>query len=319
LLPQRGGTNVPLGAGGSTHALGAAASTALGVGAAASATDDLETKLRRVEAERDELRRKNEDLERNMDEHGKGFMEEIYKLETKVSELQAENEALKDAVSKGSDEDLRKHNERLEREARDVIQQLDEFEKEKEEELNAMQEDLAKMQDRLAEQEQIAESARRRANELERERESLLEIMTDEGQELRARLDKALRDKEALSLDLGRAQARADMAAQAAESAGGQGSEAMARELSEANTKLRAAVWEKEALKDDVTNKDSQNVLLKSKLESAERKLKLADYEAAVLKKDLEDLRRHARPYESIAAVVSPGAEPPQSSADTAN
>lgn len=57
LLPQRGGTNVPLGAGGSTHALGAAASTALGVGAAASATDDLETKLRRVEAERDELRR----------------------------------------------------------------------------------------------------------------------------------------------------------------------------------------------------------------------------------------------------------------------
>lgn len=74
-----------------------------------------------------------------MDEHGKGFMEEIYKLETKVSELQAENEALKDAVSKGSDEDLRKHNERLEREARDVIQQLDEFEKEKEEELNAMQ------------------------------------------------------------------------------------------------------------------------------------------------------------------------------------
>merc|ERR1719401_1151323 len=125
--------------------------------------------------------------------------------------------------------------------------------------------------------------------------------MTEEGQELRARLDKARRDNETLSLDLGRAQARADLAAQAAENAaragGGMppGAESAAvRELTETSSKLRAVVGEREALKDEVTNKDSQNVLLRSQLEIAERKLRLADYESAMLKSELEVLRRQS-------------------------
>jgi len=59
------------------------------------------------------------------------------------------------------------------------------------------------------------------------------------------------------------------------------------------------AVGEREALKDDVTNKEGQIVLLRSQLEIVDRKLRLTDMENSMLKSELDILRRQ------VASVVS--------------
>jgi len=280
-------------------------------------TAELERKLAEARASAEQLARANEELERRLDTDGKQFLEAIFALEGEVEELKKQNRSLEAGDGLPSIP-----------EAQDVLQQLDEFEREKEEEIQRIRDEAAQIQHRLVRQEQAAENYRRKYEELERERESLLEVMTEEGQELRARLEKALRDKEALSLDLGRAQAMADHAAEAAEAAAnsaaaGQGSSAggSTRELAEAASRLRTVVGEREALKDEVANKEGQIVLLRSQLEIAERKLRLADYESTMLKSELEVLRRQAgggigglaaaaRPVaaRTMAPLIRPGA-----------
>lgn len=62
--------------------------------------------------------------------------------------------------------------------------------------------------------------------------------------------------------------------------------------LSEANNQLRTAIGEREALKDEVTNKNGQLLLLQSQIEIKDRKLRIADMENAMLKSELDVLRR---------------------------
>jgi DNA repair exonuclease SbcCD ATPase subunit len=173
----------------------------------------------------------------------------------------------------------------LERECQDALEQLAEFENEKEDELRQIQSDSARLQRQLLEQEQ---DYQRRFQEMERERENLLEAMTEEGQELQTRIKKLNRDKETLSMDLAKALARVESASSEV------GGEAGERPPSAQNLADLRKVQDKcESLKDEVTSKDGQIVLLGSKLEIAFRKLRLADMENTMLKSEIEVLRKN--------------------------
>jgi len=289
-----------------------AATTAAAVAAAAAAErahadrlGELEQRLSHVQTAHGELDREKRELEKRLDEDGRQFLEHIYSLEQEIELLKQNNGKLLEekvqAERYGSqDHELRSANERMERECQDVMLQLEEFEKEKEEELRQAQGEADRLNRVVGEQTQSMEDLKRRIADLEGEKESLLEAMTEEGVELRARLEKLHSDKESLSLDLGRAQARVDhLTAQVEElsqSGGAQAGAVGAREFQEASTQLRAAIGERESLKDEVTNKEGQIVLLRSQLEIAERKLRLADMESSMLKSELEVLKRHALP-----------------------
>eukprot|EP00434_Breviolum_minutum_P027872 symbB.v1.2.024657.t1/scaffold2352.1/size103767/3 len=95
------------------------------------------------------------------------------------------------------------------------------------------------------------------------------------------RVAKLEKDKETLQVDLAKALARVDVltAGQAASS-----------QVDEAQ--LRPLQTECEALKDEVTNKDGQIILLRSQLEIADRKLRLSDMENAMLKSEMELRKR---------------------------
>mmetsp|Transcript_76345 Transcript_76345/g.210771 ORF Transcript_76345/g.210771 Transcript_76345/m.210771 type:complete len:577 (+) Transcript_76345:45-1775(+) len=246
-----------------------------------------------------ELERSNAELERRLDADGFKFLEALVTCEREVEQLKRQNqqllaertateEQLQRQVDAG---ELRASNLRMERECQDVLQQLDEFEREKEEELRSVREEMARLSRQLEDQEQ---HYARLLKQAEREREGLLQVMTEEGRELQSRIEKLSRDKEALSMDLAKALARADMVAASSESAGaGCGGQA-SLSLIEASCQLRAVVGEREALKDEVTNKDGLLELLRSQLETNDRKLRLADMENAMLKSELEVHRRNA-------------------------
>lgn len=255
-----------------------------------------------------ELECQNRELERRMLEDGRQFLEHIAELEKEIEILNSK--MLEDKAGGGGrgDADLRAENERMARECRDTAQQLDEFEREKEEELRQAHEETALFRKRMGEQAQAIEELKRRNSEMERDKAGLLEAMSQEGIELNARLDKVHRDKEALSLDLGRAQARVEhLQAQVEElsqfGSNGQTSNVGAREYAEASAQLRAAISERESLKDEVTNKDGQIVLLQSKLEIAERKLRLADMTNNMLKSELEVMRHQTPPQSGVATL----------------
>merc|ERR1719352_566275 len=89
-----------------------------------------------------------------------------------------------------------------------MLQQLDEFEKEKEDEISNTREEVKRLEGLLADQER---DFQRRLQEAERERANLLSAMTEEGRELQARIQKLETDKESLSMDLAKALARADV------------------------------------------------------------------------------------------------------------
>jgi len=253
---------------------------------------------RELEVRVQELERTNAELEKRLDSDGLKFLEAIATYEKQVEQLTQENKQLAAEQSATEDKlrqqgdagDLRAVNLRMERECQDMLQQLDEFEHEKEEELRSVREEATRLAKQLEDQEQHYS---RLLAQGERDRENLLQAMTDEGQELQLRIEKLSRDKEAISLDLAKALARADMAAANCESARGAGAGSHpSMSLSEVMSQLKAVAGEREALKDEVTNKDGQLVLLRSQIETTERKLRLTDMENNMLKSELEALRR---------------------------
>jgi len=264
-----------------------------------------------LEARCMQLERANVELDKKLDDDAKHFLEALLSLESEVEELTKQNRRLVDERAQheeqlrtqGTDGELRAKNLKLERECQDMLQQLDEFEREKDEELRIAREDAANMGRQLADQER---DFRRRLADSERDRTNLLQAMTEEGRELQSRAEKLNRDKEALSLELAKALARADIAAAGGNHAGSAdvGSSTSARELAEATSQLRSVTTACEALKDDVTNKECQIGLLRSQLEIRDRKLRIADMENAMLKSELETLRR------SASGAVLPASEP---------
>jgi len=203
-------------------------------------------------------------------------LQEIQKLRQQNQQLLKEAES--QSQPKNDDSDLVAKNAQLERDARDMLQQFEEFEREKEDEVKEFQEEIAQLNAKLAEKDV---AMKRYKSEFERERENLLQAMTDESSELQGRVAKLEKDKETLQVDLAKALARVDVltAGQAASS-----------QVDEAQ--LRPLQTECEALKDEVTNKDGQIILLRSQLEIADRKLRLSDMENAMLKSEMELRKR---------------------------
>jgi len=269
--------------------------------APASAELSIQLRVRELEARIPELERVNRELEQKMDDDGRQFLEALISLETEVEELTKTNKQLSDERThmeeqirgQGSDGELLAKSLKMERDSEDVLQQLEEFEKEKEEELRLAHAEMDRLTRKLSDQEG---EFRRKLNDMERDRINLVEAMTEEGKELQSRVEKLNRDKEALSLDLAKALARADVANAGADSGRGDGGEqsSSAQSPSQVLNQLRIVEAERETLKDEVTNKDGQLVLLQNKFEITERKLRLADIENSVMKSELEVLKRNA-------------------------
>lgn len=231
----------------------------------------------------EQLQRDKEELDRRLDKDAKAFLEHIAQLEQQVEDLETNSRELQ---ARGPGESSGQFGAE-DRERQDMLAEFESFQQEKEEEMQQVREETAQLHQRLLRQVQTSEQHQRKVDELERERDLLLAIMSEEGQELRFRLDKALQDKEALSLDLGRAQAIAE-AAQAFGGSSGCGQSDAELQLA---ARLRSASADCEAMKDELSNKEAQLVLLRGQLDAAERKLRLADYENTMLKSELEALR----------------------------
>jgi chromosome segregation ATPase len=131
-----------------------------------------------------------------------------------------------------------------------------------------------------------------RLEEVERHRDHLLEVMTEEGQELQSRMEKLngdnqklSRDKESLTMDLAKAVARADVVVACTPPNSG-------KVLPDQEQQMRSLRNQNEELKDDLTNKDGEIVLLRSQIEIVQRKLKLTDMENGMLKSELSVYRQ---------------------------
>jgi len=255
-----------------------------------------EAKLRETEAQ-------NAELNKRLDEDGLQFLEALISLEGQVEELTRQNKKLVDdrdsmeggLLQQGSDGELRAKIMKMDRERQDMMSQLDEFEHEKEEEARVARETGEQLRRRLADCEG---ENRKRLVEQERDRDSLVEMVANEGRESQARIDKLVREKEALNAELAKALARAEAAGGSddlQQTNGGSRVPASTKSLSEANDQLRTVTGEREALRDEVTNKGGQILLLQSQLEIKDRKLRIADMENAMLKSELEVMRRAAK------------------------
>jgi len=249
-----------------------------------------------------ELEQQNAELETRLDEDGRQFLEALVSLESEVQELREQNRQLQDQreqteerlLQEGETGELLAKNMKLERESQDLLQQFEAFERDQAEEHRIAQDEVSHLHAKLAEQEQAFQ---RRLAQMDRDRENLLQAMSDESKELQSRVEKLSRDKEMISLDLAKALAVADVAKSEADGAGDAAtssrSQASAEAISKAvSSQLRTVQGECEALKDEVTNKEGQIVLLRSQLEIAGRKIRLSDMENAMLKSELEAHRR---------------------------
>lgn len=243
----------------------------------------------------------NAELNKRLDEDGLQFLEALISLEGQVEELTRQNKKLIDErdstevnlLQQGSDGEYRAKIMKMERERQDMLQQLDEFEREKEEDLREQRETTEALRRSLSE---VTQENARKKLEQEREREQLVELVATEGRENQVRIEKLVREKDNLNSELAKALARAEAAGAADESnqVGGGAVPSSSSNLSEANNQLRIVMSERETLRDEVTNKGGQILLLQSQLEIKDRKLRIADMENAMLKSELEVLRRNA-------------------------
>jgi len=218
------------------------------------------------------------------------LLAEITSLRQQNAGLREEQKRLTEGLHQEQGEsgaEMQTRNKKLEQDARDMLQQFEEFEKEKAEELRECQDEIAALNAKLAEQEL---AMKRLKVDVERERAHLLQSMADETGELQGRIDKLDRDKDACQMELAKALARIDILS--AQGRGYPNPDGLSEDP--ALSQLRSVQSEREALKDEVTNKDGQIILLRSQLEIADRKLRLSDMENAMLKSELELRKRSA-------------------------
>lgn len=240
----------------------------------------------------------HEELERMMDQDGRQFLEALVMLEHEVEDMRRQNDKLieertqkKGAVSEAQDAYAKK-----EKEVEDMRHECVVFREEKDEDLRVAQDEFNAVYQQLAQRHQEFE---RKLSEVEGQRDHVLEAMTDEGQQLQARIEQLNQDKEVLNHELVRTQARADAAAAEAAAAAiaGTSRSRPARSIgatssdkgenggavveAEAGRQLRAVVGEQKSLKDEVSNREEQLTILRSQVDVIERKLKNTDMETA--------------------------------------
>eukprot|EP00927_Polykrikos_kofoidii_P065294 TRINITY_DN61070_c0_g1_i1.p1 TRINITY_DN61070_c0_g1~~TRINITY_DN61070_c0_g1_i1.p1 ORF type:complete len:477 (+),score=87.35 TRINITY_DN61070_c0_g1_i1:96-1433(+) len=269
-------------------------------GVASRATLDAASALA-LQGECEEAERVNAELERRLDEDGKNFLDALVTLEMEKEDLTKQNQQLtteraeiEDQLrQQESESELRAKGSKLERDLQDLMEMMDAFEQEKDEELEQVREEVETAKLKLADKERGLE---RRLAELQRERNNIIENFTEDGRELESRLEKLTRDKETLSQQLAKALAQTDVNAH--------GNDGLNVSPPAAVQELRSVTSERERLKDEVADKEGHIVLFQSQLVMFDRKLRLADMENSMLKSELESLRRGS----NGEAVGSPGA-----------
>lgn len=248
---------------------------------------ELEARVRELERVNGDLQRQKEDLERRIEEDSTKFLDSLeaeqvrylWSLEMEVEQVRKQNAKLMEErtaqqLGRGedvgrfssSDEELRSRCERQERDHQDVLQQMDEFEREKEEELRVLHEELESVRRQVAEAHQELQSQRQ---EFAKEKQDLIVALDEETQALQTRIDKLSRDKDSLSYDLA---ANAD------------------RNLMEANRQLADARAECDQLKDQNTRMGGELSLLRSQVDMVQNQLRLSDMENAMLTQKNADL-----------------------------
>merc|ERR1719327_2491551 len=196
-------------------------------------------------------------------------MEELKRANAKMADDKQKLEELLNMG--GSDGELQLALQKMESELQDVLTQQQLFEEEKEEEIRVEQQHSAEMAAKLAEQDVQMEGYRRQLADLQNERDTLMEMMAEEGAEMRSRIGKLEKDKESLHLAL-----------------------ATPSELPGASAKLRTLVDEHEALKDVVVQKEGELLRLQGHMDGATKRLELADIEISMLKNELEAQKSQA-------------------------
>lgn len=206
-------------------------------------------------------------------------------LQAQVQQLERENAELESQV------------EVLEKAKRDVERRLDTDGKQFLEVLTGLEREvsrLTKQNEKLKEERGLAQARmakrerdfERQLGEVERHRDHILHLMTEEGRELQSRMEKLTedndrikKDRENLTTDFIKTKARADMLDAL--------SPPPSSDLTiEPTCSVKQLTAELEATKDDCTDKEGHITLLRSQLEIHERKLKLTDSENSVLRNE---------------------------------
>eukprot|EP00929_Paragymnodinium_shiwhaense_P107218 TRINITY_DN7329_c0_g1_i2.p1 TRINITY_DN7329_c0_g1~~TRINITY_DN7329_c0_g1_i2.p1 ORF type:complete len:650 (+),score=122.71 TRINITY_DN7329_c0_g1_i2:136-2085(+) len=246
--------------------------------------EDLRELRYRVQA----LEKKKRSLEEQLDADGARFLQALKRLEAEIGRLTTANRALTDgrhALLQAMGEQaahLRVDPDLVARH-QDLVAQVQAKQKSsREHQCEEAMSDAAKMQ-LFALKKAVAEQDirfRRLWREAENDHKNSLTAASDECEEFESRREKLTRDKDALQWNLQKALVR---------------SQAMADNLSvdqNDNEQLQKARKECEALKDEVTDKEGQEFLLKNQLLIRDRKLKIVDMENAMLKNELEFHRK---------------------------
>mmetsp|Transcript_46946 Transcript_46946/g.105242 ORF Transcript_46946/g.105242 Transcript_46946/m.105242 type:complete len:535 (+) Transcript_46946:72-1676(+) len=240
---------------------------------------ELEVRVHELEARNKELEDKTRELDAKLDHDGEQFLDALSVMEAEIEELKGQNTKLLEEKSDmeeklrlgGSDMDIREKCLRLERERKEVIAQVDEFQRDKEEELGSLRRELDEMTRRLNQQEV---DFKRKIADMEAAKENLLETMAEEGNELQSRIEKLSQDKESLGKQLAAAKALAE---EGSLFAGGR-----PPPTQDAN-ELRATREECEALRDKVAANEGELLRLRDQLASERNKLELSDMENKLL------------------------------------
>lgn len=255
--------------------------------------DQLRQRVQELEQANQQLTTEKLELDAMLDDHGRQFLEALLSLENENEELTRRTQKLQEEREKaeqrlatsGSVGDLEAKNLQLERDYQDLLQQIGSYETELKDDVQHEQEANERIKARLKEQE---ETSARTIEVLKKEKADIMEMMSEEGNDLRARIEKLEKDKNMLYFDLAKANAHGM-------SGGGESSS----QLAEVENKLRTLMTEREQLKDEVTLKNGEHTLLQNQLQIVERKLRLADSEVQMLRSELEMLRRRCGISES--------------------
>mmetsp|Transcript_21686 Transcript_21686/g.39796 ORF Transcript_21686/g.39796 Transcript_21686/m.39796 type:complete len:535 (+) Transcript_21686:134-1738(+) len=263
---------------------------------------ELEVRVHELEARNKELEDKTQELDAKLDHDGEQFLDALSVMEAEIEELKLQNVKLSEEKSDmeeklrlgGSDSDIREKCMRLERERKEVIAQVDEFQRDKEEELSSLRRELDEMTRRLNQQEV---DSKRKIADMEAAKENLLETMAEEGNELQSRIEKLSQDKETLGKQLAAAKALAE---EGSLFAGGR------PPPSQDANELRATREECEALRDKVAANEGELLRLRDQLASERNKLELSDMENKLLLQKQANMTGSMRPGNSVSSPTGP-------------
>jgi predicted nucleic acid-binding Zn-ribbon protein len=247
------------------------------------AKPDLEQQLAEAKAE-------NERLNDLLTDHGRQFLDALQAIENANKTLQdekeqllARNTALEDALedarrmwtAEAPEDDLKARVLRLEDEKQDLLYQCEEYEAELRADVERLQADL----DRATAAKVAAETSLSKALQSNKaDHQQIVQLMSEEGEELRARIEKLQDDKKKLHYEL--ASASAQLQASEAGTA--------KRDSAASVSAMRA---DHERTRDLLSDAEGHLMLLENKVKIVERKLVLADAENRFLREDLSRLR----------------------------